>query len=48
MEEQDASVCRLTEEQVREVERRRADLRLDASVMLTDEEMNALWKKCGN
>ena len=47
MEKQNASVCRLSEEQVREVERRRADFAAGRERYATDEEMAALWKKCG-
>jgi hypothetical protein len=47
MEEQDACICRLTEQQVHEVERRRADFAAGRERYATDEEMAALWKKCG-
>jgi hypothetical protein len=47
MEEQDASPYQLTEEQVEEVERRRADFAEGTERYATDEEMTALWKKCG-
>ena len=47
MEQQDASVYRLSEEQVREIERRRADFAAGRERYATDEEMAALWKKCG-
>ena len=47
MEEQDASPYRLSNEQVEEVERRRADFKMGKERYATDEEMAALWKKCG-
>jgi hypothetical protein len=47
MERQDASICRLTDDQAREVERRRADFAAGRERYATDEEMAALWKKCG-
>jgi hypothetical protein len=47
MEEQDASPYRLTDEQVLEIERRRADFAAGRERYATDEEMAALWKKCG-
>jgi hypothetical protein len=47
MEEQDASSYRLTDEQVAEVERRRSDFAAGVERNATDEEMAALWKKCG-
>ena len=47
MEEQDVSPFRLTDEQVEEVNRRRADFALGKERYATDEEMAALWKKCG-
>jgi hypothetical protein len=47
MEEQDASPYRLSNEQVEEVERRRADFKIGEERYATDEEMAALWKKCG-
>jgi hypothetical protein len=47
MEEQDASPRHLTDEQVEEVERRRADFAAGRERYATDEEMAALWKKCG-
>ncbi len=47
MEEQDASPYRLTDEQVSEVERRRADFAAGRERYASDEEMAALWKKCG-
>jgi hypothetical protein len=47
MEEQNASSYRLTDEQVAEVERRRADFSAGRERYATDEEMAALWKKCG-
>jgi hypothetical protein len=47
MEEQDASPYRLSDEQVKEVERRRADFTTGKERIATDEEMAALWEKCG-
>jgi hypothetical protein len=47
MEQQDASPYRLTDEQLEEVERRRADFTKGKERYATDEEMAALWKKCG-
>jgi hypothetical protein len=47
MEEQDVSPYHLTEEQAQEVERRRADFTKCSEGYATDEEMAALWKKCG-
>jgi hypothetical protein len=47
MEEQDASRYHLTEDQVQEIERRRADFTKGGEGYATDEEMAALWKKCG-
>ena|SRR5215475_14096255 len=47
MEKQDASLHSLTDEQVEEVERRRADFAAGRERYATDEEMAALWKKCG-
>ena len=47
MEAQDASPYRLTDQQVEEVERRRADFLKGKEDYATDEEMAALWKKCG-
>ena len=47
MEAQDASPYRLTDEQVAEVERRRADFAGGRERYATEEEMAALWKKCG-
>jgi DNA-binding PadR family transcriptional regulator len=47
MEEQDASTYRLTDEQVQEVERRRADFTKGKEPYASDEEMAALWKRCG-
>lgn len=38
---------RLTDEQVEEVKRRQQSLREGTSRFATDEEMQALWKKCG-
>jgi hypothetical protein len=47
MEEQDASPYVLTDEQVEEVGRRRVDFAEGRERYATDEEMAALWKKCG-
>lgn len=47
MEEQDAAPYRLTDEQVEEVRRRRRDFREGKERNATDEEIAALWKKCG-
>jgi hypothetical protein len=47
MEEQDASSYRLTDEQVEEVERRRADVAAGRERYATDEEIAALWQQCG-
>jgi putative addiction module component len=44
---QDASPYSITDEQTAEVERRRADFRAGNERYATDEEMAALWKKCG-
>jgi hypothetical protein len=47
MEAQDASAYHLTDQQVEEVERRRADFKNGKERYATDEEMAALWQKCG-
>jgi hypothetical protein len=47
MEEQDASPYHLTDEQVAEVERRRADFAAGRERYATDEEIAALWQQCG-
>jgi hypothetical protein len=47
LEQQDASPYHLSDEQVEEVERRRADFEAGRERYATDEEMAALWKKCG-
>jgi hypothetical protein len=47
MEEQSASSYRLSKEQVEEVARRRRDFDEGRERYATDEEMDALWKKCG-
>jgi hypothetical protein len=47
MEEQERSPYRLSDEQVREVERRELDFAEGRERYATDEEMAALWKKCG-
>ena len=47
MEEQDASPHRLSDEQLEEIKRRRADFLQGNERYATDEEIAALWKKCG-
>jgi hypothetical protein len=47
MEAQDRSPYRLNDEQVKEIERRRMDFTSGRERYATDEEMAALWKKCG-
>lgn len=47
MERQDASRFRLTDAQVREVDRIRGDIRDGSAKFATDEQMAALWKSCG-
>jgi len=47
MEEQDANPYGLTEAQVDEVRRRQQEFREGRERYATDEEMAALWKKCG-
>ena len=47
MEEQDARPYHLTDEQVKEVARRRADFKGGRERYATEDEMAALWKKCG-
>lgn len=47
LEAQQASNYRLTPEQVKEVEDIRKQLREGTMQFATDEEMAALWKKCG-
>ncbi len=47
MEQQDASPYGLSDEQVLEVERRRTDFAEGNERYATDEEMAALWEKCG-
>jgi hypothetical protein len=47
MEAQDTSSYHLTDQQVEEVRRRRQDFREGAERNATDEEIAALWKKCG-
>ena len=47
MEQQDASRSQLTDEQVAEIERRRADFAAGRERYATDQELAALWKKCG-
>jgi hypothetical protein len=46
MEEQDTIPYHLTDEQVAEVSRRRADFAACKERYASDEEMTALWKKC--
>ena len=47
MEKHDESPYRLADEQVQEVERRRAAFAAGGERNATDEEMAAFWKKCG-
>ena len=47
MEQQDASPYGLSDEQVLEVERRRTDFAEGKERYATDEEIAALWEKCG-
>jgi hypothetical protein len=47
MEQQDTSSYHLSDEQVEEVERRRADFKAGRERYATDEEMATLWKNCG-
>jgi DNA-binding PadR family transcriptional regulator len=47
MEEQDNTIYRLTNEQVEEVERRRREFAEGRERYATDEEIAALWRKCG-
>jgi len=47
MDEQKEISCRLDEEQVNEVLKRQQDFREDRERYATDEEMAALWRKCG-
>src|SRR5437588_13010079 len=47
IEEQDARRYRLTNKQVEEVERRRADFAAGREHYATDEDLAALWKRCG-
>ena len=47
LEQQDANPRHLSDEQVEEVERRRADVKAGRERYATDEQMAALWKKCG-
>jgi hypothetical protein len=47
MEAQDASPYHLSDEQVEEVRRRRQDFRDGREQNATDEELSALWMKCG-
>jgi hypothetical protein len=47
MEKQDANPYRLSDDQVAEVERRRADFKAGKERYATDEEVAALWQKCG-
>jgi hypothetical protein len=43
----DASPYRLTDEQVEEIRRRQQEFREGKTRYSTDDEMAALWKKCG-
>ena len=47
MEQQDASRSQLTDEQVAEIEQRRADFAAGRERYATDQELTVLWKKCG-
>jgi DNA-binding transcriptional MerR regulator len=47
MERQDESRSRLTDDQVAEVERRRAAFDQGEERYATDEELAAFWQKCG-
>jgi len=47
MEQQDTSGSTLTSEHAAEVERRRADFTAGRERYATDQELTALWKKCG-
>ena len=47
MEKQDANPYHLSDDQVAEVERRRADFKAGKERYATDEEVAALWQKCG-
>jgi hypothetical protein len=47
MEEQDTAPYRSSDEQVREVERRRVDFAKGKERFASDEELAALWRKCG-
>ena len=47
MEEQETSPYQLTDEQLEEVERRRWAFAEGQEGYATNEEMTALWKKCG-
>ena len=47
MEKEDESQHVLTDEQAEEVQRRRADFAAGRERYATNEEMAALWKKCG-
>jgi DNA-binding transcriptional MerR regulator len=47
MERQDESRSRLTDDQVAEVERRRAAFKQGEERYATDEELAAFWQKCG-
>jgi hypothetical protein len=47
MEEQDAHRYQLTDEQLEEVRRRQSDFAQGRERYARDEEMAALWKKCG-
>jgi len=47
MEQEEAGPYRLTEEQAEEVRRRREDFAAGRERNATDEEVAALWEKCG-
>jgi len=47
MEQQEMSAYELSDVQVREIEVRRADFAAGRERYATDEELNALWNKCG-
>ncbi len=47
MERQDASSCRLTALQAREVAGIQREIREGKAALATDEQMAALWKSCG-
>ncbi len=47
MEQQDAGRFHLTDEQAAEIERRLGDFAAGHERYATDQELTALWKKCG-